>query len=130
MRALILSRLLVDYSRVMFRAMTPRRRNAEGLADAVLIAAVYVGQTEGRPMSAHKLSQFCGITRPTVVRKIRELVAAGLLEIHNGAPRIPLHSINSDAFRANTKELAAIVNRAARDLSKLDTKPIAPRRKK
>lgn len=130
MHALILSRFMIDYARVLLRAMAPTRRNAEGLADAVLIAAVYVGQMEGRPMTAYKLAQFCGITRPTVVRKIRELVAAGLLEMHEGVPRVPVHIIEGEAFAANVTELAALINKAARDLSKLDTKAIARRQKK
>lgn len=130
MRALILSRLVVDYSRILLRTIAPMRRNAEGLADSVLISAVYIGQQEGRPMTAHKLAQFCSIPRPTVVRKLRELVAIGLLEMSDGAARIPAATLASRELEKNTAELAKLVHRAARELSKLDTKAIARRTKK
>lgn len=130
MRALILSRLLIDYAQILLRIVGPKRRNAEGLADALLLAAVYVGQHGGRPMTAHKLAQVSGIPRPTVARKMRELEAVGLLVIAQGAGRVSDGLLDSPEFDAESKRVERLLHRTCRQLSKLDTDLIAQREKK
>lgn len=53
----------------------------EGSAnDTILCSAVFIGQAEGKPFNATKLSHFTGIPRPTVIRRLKELERAGFVK--------------------------------------------------
>jgi hypothetical protein len=46
----------------------------------ILAATIAKGHVEGRPFIAAKLGHFLGIPRPTVLRKVEPLIAAGVVE--------------------------------------------------
>ena len=48
--------------------------------DGVFVAcSVLIGQVENRPMTANKISLYLGVKRPTVYRKLQELVDLDVL---------------------------------------------------
>ena len=93
--------------------------------DFVVVAAVFVGQAEGRPLNASKISNFAGLPRPTVIRKLAELQTAGIVARQGNAYSVPPDVANSNEIvNAAMAARKQIVDAAAK-LSKLDTKGIA-----
>ena len=96
------------------------------VCDLVLLsAAIYVGQEDGRPMTAAKLAGAVGMPRATVVRKLRQMELSGLVVMDGRVATL------SDEWVMNPKGAAAIrkvvgnIRTAADALSKMDTEPIA-----
>lgn len=92
----------------------------------ILLAVIY-GHAQGRPMTSSDLAGFLGMPRATVVRKLREAVAAGYVEsLTVGQRRVVLFpKANHPSKVAN---LATTLNRALDQfgkLSKMDTKALA-----
>jgi hypothetical protein len=83
--------------------------------ELVLIAAVLIGQAEGKPMNASKLATYAGIPRTTVIRKLQALARRGVLErIDSGLYALPDRVVNSapvlraaDASRKRIRRAAA-----------------------
>lgn len=88
--------------------------------DIFLLGAVFVGQAENRPMTATKLAHYTKVPRPTVVRKIADLKAKGIVELRGTKILIPLHKLNLDRRLALVKDAARAVLKAAEELSKMD----------
>lgn len=94
-------------------------------SDFIVAGAVFVGQAEGRPLNASKVADFAGMPRPTVVRKLAELEAEGIVAKNGRTFTIPGELANSeDAVAAASAAKKQIVD-AATKLSKLDTVPVA-----
>lgn len=72
-------RLLLDLTRVLSAGLLGQDRFGASADDLLLVAAVAVGEAEGKPLSAWKLAEQAGIPRPSVVRKLTELEAIGLV---------------------------------------------------
>lgn len=90
---------------------------------ALLCAAIFLGQAEGKPMTAGKLSDFVGMPRSTVIRKLTQLAREGMVESLPGnrwgiAMRTPEQRQIVNALIA---ENTSIIKKAAAQLSKLDT---------
>ena len=47
--------------------------------DLLLYLAIYIGHAEKRPMSSGKLSEYIGMPRPTVIRRLSELQRVGVI---------------------------------------------------
>jgi DNA-binding IclR family transcriptional regulator len=100
---------------------------ASSCDDVLLCAAVYIGQCEGRLMTAGKLAEYIGMPRPTAFRKLHTLKERGVLDVSksgrwcvsNNLPEI------SAKISRSVDALVPIIHRAAAELSKLDAKPIA-----
>lgn len=77
-RALV-ARALLDALRAFGAAYLGHKRFGARADELVLLAAVFVGQAEGRPMNASKLADYAGMPRPTVIRKLQALARRGVL---------------------------------------------------
>lgn len=66
--------------RALSWALLKQRRFASNAPDALLLAAVAIGDLEGRPMGAYKLSAYVGMPRGTVIRRLAAMMRAGLVE--------------------------------------------------
>ena len=64
--------------------------------ELVLCLAIFIGQAEGKPMTSTKLATYIGMPRPTVIRKLRTLAKAGLIEMKNGKACLPHEKLNSE----------------------------------
>lgn len=49
------------------------------IEENLIVAAIVVGQTEGRLLSASDISAYIGLPRPTVIRKLRTVAMARIL---------------------------------------------------
>jgi DNA-binding transcriptional ArsR family regulator len=123
---LILARLVISLTRTASTEYVGTERVGSQADDVLLLAAVFIGQAEGKPMTAHKLSDFIGMPRPTVVRKLRELQTAGLVELDSeSAAKLIVAKLNSPALIQATYDMSQAVHKAAAELSKLDREAIA-----
>lgn len=96
--------------------------------DCFLSFAIFVGQVEGKPMSASKLAEFAGLPRPTVVRKLAGLKRRGIVEAtDSGVFRLNPAVLNSDASVSEGRRIRRQFIRAAAELSKMDSLAIARR---
>lgn len=119
--ALAIANMLVSIAHACSARLTCRQRHAESVSDVLILAATYVGQREGRPMTAHKIAQYSGFPRPTVARKLNELQAMGLVVIENKQATFHPDLLVSRELTAVIVELSAAVRKCAAQLSKLDT---------
>ncbi len=121
-RALLASAML-DVLRAFGAAYLGHKRFGARADELVLLAAVFVGQADGRPMNASKLADYAGIPRPTVIRKLKALARRGVLErIDGGLYALPACVVNSaavlraaDASRKRIGSAAAAMEVSSRD---------------
>lgn len=93
--------------------------------DVMLCCAIFVGQAEGRPMTAGKLADYIGMPRPTVVRRLGVLDKRGLVEVVDGKAFLPLEKLNRPHLITTLDDVSKRIHRASAVLSKMDSKPIA-----
>lgn len=122
---LVILKMLLDIMRVYCSAHFNGKHFGSCANDFLLCAAVLVGQAEGHPLNASKLSAFTGIPRPTVIRKMAAFERAGRVVRNGGTFALRTEAINSreaqEAVRFSTNAIVI----AAGKLSKLDTKGVA-----
>lgn len=70
-----LLRALLDVMRALHAGHLAGERFGANAPDVLLLAAVMVGQLEGWPMGTSKLADYVGWSRPSVVRRLGEMVA-------------------------------------------------------
>jgi hypothetical protein len=72
-----LGRWYLALTRTMNELSFPEDRAGFGSNLELLLVyiGVFVGDAEGRPTSATSISHHCGLTRPTVYRRLEELIA-------------------------------------------------------
>lgn len=92
--------------------------------ELILSMAVFIGQAEGRLMGPSKLAEFCGMARPSVIRKLTELERDGVLQRVNGDYIVRLEVANSDRALALNASVVQQFFDIVRKLSKLDMVPI------
>lgn len=117
----VTSRLFLDLIRIGVRPLFGNVPAAPRALDVLLLCAVAVGAVEGRPMNAGKLAHFGDVPRPTAVRRLAAMQRGGIVSrLRCGAytlgPAIPEHM-----SQAVAQECARAIQRAAAELSKLDT---------
>jgi DNA-binding Lrp family transcriptional regulator len=86
----------------------------------VLAMTVFVGQHEGRPFTAHKLSQYLRMPRPTVTRKLERMVSDGVLERQGTYYTVRDEYLDRGEALGMMRELAQIIYSACRFLPNLD----------
>jgi hypothetical protein len=124
----ITARTMLDLFRLWSATFLDSDRFGVKSGDLLILAAVLVGQLEGRPMNASKLSDYSGIPRPTVVRMLRTMGRRGMIERvdKNGFIASPSMMNTPQAIACAGKARALIVEMGG-ELSKLDSDAIAPR---
>ncbi len=94
--------------------------------DVLLLAGIYIGHAEGRPMKATKLAEYVHMPRPTVVRKLQEMQRLGFIELaHDGSARCRVDVFNSEPVLAAVNRLTQAIQKAAAELSKMDNMDVA-----
>jgi len=93
--------------------------------DLVLCCAIFVGEAEGKPMTAAKLADYAGIPRPTVARKLREMIGTGVITLSAGGQVRVDQRVDLSAVAESIVRGVHLVRRAAADLSKMDIDAIA-----
>lgn len=71
--------LLIHLTRELSAGLLQTERFGTQAQDLLIVSGLCVGQAEGRPMTANKLSAFVGQARTSVIRRLAALEAAGLV---------------------------------------------------
>ena len=131
-RGAITARLIVDLIRTV-AAVCLVDNDAAVASDLVMMcAALFVGQAEGRPMTASNIADYIGMPRPSVVRKLQLLHMRGIVaqsskrgwRLATDHSEIALRA--ASAIAANAQQ----ITKAAHALSKLDKVAIDGRKPK
>ncbi|MBR7958910.1 helix-turn-helix transcriptional regulator [Burkholderia vietnamiensis] len=69
----------MDTMRALSIVLLKEHRYASQAGDVLLVCAVAISDAEGKPMTAYKLAQYIGMPRPTVIRRLANMVRAGLV---------------------------------------------------
>ena len=92
----------------------------------MISVGLFIGQAEGKPMTATKLSSYIGMPRPTLIRKLHELEQCGIAKPALKGWRLntddPAIQARVDACKDATLQL---LRKATAELSRLDTATIA-----
>jgi hypothetical protein len=122
-RALIAASLFVDMFRSISEEVFSSNKAPAIVDNAVICAALYVGECEGRKMTATKISAYVGISRPTVIRRLEAMRRQkAVIQNADKSWRLMLENREVAAFsRAITDRHLKLLHKAFKELSKLDT---------
>jgi hypothetical protein len=81
---------------------------------------IFIGQYEGRPFTAHKLSQYLGGPRTTVTRRLEAMVRAGVIERRGTEFFIKEDWLDRPEAIGMLRQLFQILNSACTRLSAMD----------
>ena len=105
---------LLDAARLFSQVAFPGEPFGSRADDLILFAALFVGQTEGRPMNHSKLATYAGLPRPTVIRKIAALMERGaVVKIGDGYALTP-SAVDGAAAGRVSKAVGRLLAKAAR----------------
>lgn len=124
---IIVLKMLLEVMHVFCGAYFKERKLAACADDLTLVAAIFVGQAEGRPLNASKLANQAGMARPTTIRKLARLQSVGMVERQGRGFVLCTEVTNQESVLMAAVTCRKIVVSAAEKLSKLDTKNIARR---
>jgi hypothetical protein len=110
---LVQARFLMDLVRLI---VPPRGLREPHFEQTVILAAVALGELEGRPFQTSKLAEFLGVPRPTLVRRLRGMAEEGLIERRAGHYFANPGTINSPEMNALTDRLTEMILSTAREL--------------
>jgi hypothetical protein len=70
------ARMYVNLTRTMHQLAFPKSKKGFGaeLETMLVLMCVFIGDAEGRPMSASKIASFAGLPRATVYRRLEHLI--------------------------------------------------------
>lgn len=114
-RALVAAAIL-DVLRELSTAYLGRKRFGSCADELALLAAVFVGQAEGKPMATAKVAEYAGVARASAIRKLDRLVKRGIVEKVGRRYALPAHVVNgpavlraADAARKRIRRAAAAI---------------------
>ena len=113
MKAADASMLLIDLTRALGTGLLRTDRFGTRAEDLLILCGLCVGQAEGRPMTAFKLAQYIGQARPSVIRRLDRLEAAGLVRrVRPGGYVLTDGLLSSSGFKRAMREVERRVRRA------------------
>jgi hypothetical protein len=128
-RGAITARLTIDLIRANIVAYKEGTDFDASASEVLLGAALFVGQAEGKPMTAAKAAAYIGMPRATAVRKLQEMKVGGVAEVSPDGRhwRLTFDATSERAKRTAEliEEKASAIQKAAAKLSKMDTPPVA-----
>jgi DNA-binding transcriptional ArsR family regulator len=86
--------------------------------------AVFIGQHEGRPFTAHKLAQYVGIPRQTVARRLERMAEAGIVERRGTHYYVRDDYLDGPEAAGLVRELVQIINSACNQLPIMSNDPL------
>jgi DNA-binding IclR family transcriptional regulator len=108
------------------REMSEKFIKGDGVApyadDVLLCAALFIGQYEGRPMTAAKIAAYIGMPRPSAIRKLEGLMVRGIVTQSAAKHWVIASDKREIEARANIVVPAVCrrIAKATAELSKLD----------
>lgn len=110
----VIARLVID----LFRNVSGHEEHWGTKCDQTLIlCAITIGETEGRPMSATKIAGYVGIPRGTLARKLQQLRDMGWVEVTERRRYLTTAAMKSDEqYGVIVARAVASIQQAAREL--------------
>lgn len=92
----------------------------------LVVSAIIIGQSDGRLMSASDISNYLGLSRPTVIRRLNELKQYRTVGKKKDGARVCYYLEDSEdpQVLVAVGKVVAGIKRFCCELSKLDTKPV------
>lgn len=122
---LVTARLVLDIMRTIASVFLTEDCASSAADFAMISAGLFIGQAEGKPMTATKLASYIGMPRSTLVRKLHELQGAGIVKPALKGWRIntddPQVQARLDACKTQTLQL---LRKATGEVSRLDSMAI------
>jgi CRP-like cAMP-binding protein len=94
------------------------------LMSILLVMVLFIGQHEKRPFTAAKLAQYVRIPRPTVTRRLEQMVADGIIERRGTHYYVRDDYLDGPEAVGVVRELAQIIISACNQLPKMDNNPL------
>jgi DNA-binding transcriptional ArsR family regulator len=123
---LAVGRFLIEAFRASAETIIATEWPASSCGDVLIGIAIWIAQKEGRPLTAAKLADYIGMPRPTVIRRLNELMAAGIVV------RDEVGRWITGTQGGNDKKVQGVIDanllrfhRTCEIVSKLDKKPVA-----
>ena len=122
MEKLVISRLALDLLRLNYQTIFGVETFGSRAADGLLLTAVFVGQAEGRPMTASKIAVYAGVPRPSAIRRLDAMGRDGLvLRAANGTYVLEMSRFSGEALESAVTASIQMIIRAGLALSKMDS---------
>lgn len=125
----IIARLLLDLLQTTTSGLLETGVGDVSCVDVILLCAVHIGHSDGRPMTAGKLADYVGMPRATAVRRLQEMMRKGILR-HDSRKRWALLTTGDgrrDVIDGVIVANAQHIQKAISELSKMDGMDIAQR---
>jgi hypothetical protein len=113
--------IIVTFCKAYFDGEKP----ADRVNDMLICAAILVGQVEGHPLNASKVSEWVAMARPTVIRRLAVLEKKGFVVRAGRTFKLRHEVVNSERVVASGMVAREAIFTACAQLSKLDSKPVA-----
>lgn len=120
-RRRVVLQLTIDIVVSLCKAYFDGKRPGESMPDALICAALVIGQAEGRPLNASKLAEFLGMARPTVIRRLSKLESEGKVERRGLMFVVRREVANSDRVISANLKASRMIARAGMILSNMDS---------
>lgn len=118
----VAARLLLTLTKEVAAAVLTEDGFGSHADEVMLCSAVWIGHAEDRPMTAAKIAEYIGMPRATVVRKLEQLKARGILHtVAKGRWCIANNEIKRARFALLSAANKQHIHRAASKLSILDS---------
>jgi hypothetical protein len=96
------------------------RSNRRSIEHSQIMAAIALGELEGRPFRIAKLVEFLGMPRATVTARVKALIREGHIVRRDGLFFANPESVNSPEAGQITDQVTVLILQAANDLKKLN----------
>lgn len=84
----VICQAVIDILRVYCLNYFAHDRIGEKVEELLIGFALYVGQEQGRPLSATDIAEYLGMSRTTVARKLQHFEKAGILHVETSGRRL------------------------------------------
>lgn len=84
----VICQAVIDILRVYSLNYFGHERLGENVEEILIGFALYIGQEQGRPLSATDIAEYLGMPRTTVARKLQNFERIGLLDVTTSGRRV------------------------------------------
>lgn len=121
----VAARSVIDFMKTYVATYAPEEHVSDMALEMIISCAIFIGQTEGRPMTAGDVSAITGIPRTTVVRKINAAERSGRITTARVGRRLVAYitrAYDPDVSEQIERTIRTVANRF-KSVSESDTSP-------
>lgn len=123
---LVLCRLMIEIMRSLHGSYAPASEPFGTRIEVFFLGlCVALGEIEGRPFSPSKMATYLHMSRTTVIRRLSKLERWGLVSKSGRFYYMQAQTLNSLLGTQSYRRIRRLLDKAQRELTILDTLPIA-----